>query len=145
MCRLIGYIRRWPVILIFGSGEHLQQPVYVGDVALAVMHALESPKTIGKRYNVSGFAPLTFNQVLDTISGLIGRKVRKLHLPASPVVGALSILERLPFRLPIKAEQVLRLNENKAFDYFEAAEDFGYRPRSLAEGITLELQEMKLI
>jgi hypothetical protein len=47
-------------------------------------------------------------------------------------------------RLPIKAEQVMRLNEDKAFDYGQAANDFGYEPLSFEEGITLEIKEMGL-
>jgi len=63
---------------------------------------------------------------------------------ARPVVAGLAALERLPVRLPIKAEQIRRLNEDKAFDYQNAARDFGYRPRSLADGLRQELEEMRL-
>ena len=142
MCRLIRYLRRWPLIPVFGRGEHLQQPVYVEDLAAAVVQSLQSEQAVGRSYNVSGQAPLTYNQIIDTVSDALGRKARKVHLPVSPLVTALGALERFSLRLPIKAEQVLRLNEDKAFDSLEAIEDFGYRPRSFAEGIRLELQEM---
>ena len=36
--------------------------------------------------------------------------------------------EKLEFSLKIKAEQVLRLNENKDFSYAEAQKDFGFSP-----------------
>lgn len=142
MCRLIHYLKRWPVIPIFGDGECLQQPVYVGDVAMAVAQSLEKEQTVNHSYNISGAAPLTYNQVIDTVCGLINRKVRKIHLPVAPVAASLKFLERLSLRLPVKSEQVLRLNEDKAFDFSDAARDFGYRPRPFAEGIRLELQEM---
>jgi uncharacterized protein YbjT (DUF2867 family) len=146
MCRLIRYLQRWPVFPIFGSGEYLQQPVYVEDVATAVIQSLAATQTIGKSYNISGATPLTFNQVIDTICELLGRNVHKVHLPAIPAVAGLTALERLPLPLPlpIRAEQILRLNEHKAFDFAEAARDFGYQPRSFAEGIRLELDEMGL-
>jgi hypothetical protein len=41
---------------------------------------------------------------------------------------------------PIKAEQVLRLYENKDFSYAEASRDFGFSPLSFEEGIGLELE-----
>lgn len=144
ICRLIRYLARWHLIPIFGDGESLQQPVYVGDVAAAVVQVLATERAIGNTYNVSGAEPLTYNQLIDTVSALLGRRVRKLHLPMTPLVAGLSLLERLPVRLPIKAEQVLRLNEHKAFDYQEAVRDFGYQPRTLADGIRLELEEMGL-
>jgi uncharacterized protein YbjT (DUF2867 family) len=142
MCRLIEYLRRWPAIPVFGSGEHLQQPVYVEDLAAALLQALATERTVGRSYNVSGRAPLTYNQVIDTICAALGRRVHKVHLPVAPLVTALNAFERLRFRLPVKAEQILRLNEDKAFDHKEAVEDFGYHARSFAEGIKLELQEM---
>jgi nucleoside-diphosphate-sugar epimerase len=142
MCRLIRYLNRWPAIPIFGDGEHLQQPVYVRDVAAAVVQSLESESAIGQTYNISGAAPVTYNHLIDTVCRLMGRKVRKIHIPAAPVVVGLAALERLPVRLPIKAEQIQRLNEHKAFDYQAAARDFGYQPSSFAKGIRRELQEL---
>ena len=142
MCRLIRYLQRWPVIPVFGHGEHLQQPVYVEDLAAAIVQSLLTEQSRGRSYNVSGQAPLTYNQVIETVCQALGRKVRKVHLPAAPLVTALNVLERFPLRSPLRAEQILRLNEDKAFDSSEAIEDFGYRPRSFAEGIKLELQEM---
>jgi len=136
------YLNRWPAIPIFGDGKHLQQPVYVGDVAAAVVRSLESESTIGQTYNISGAAPVTYNQIIDTVCRLMGRKVHKIHIPAAPVVAGLAALERLSVRLPIKAEQIKRLNEHKAFDYQDAARDFGYQPSSLAEGIRQELKEL---
>lgn len=144
MSRLIRYLKRCPIIPVAGSGEHLQQPVYVDDVAKAIVLAVFTDISIGKAYNISGAAPLSYNEVIDTIGELLKRQVFKLHLPAQPVIDGLETLNRLCVRLPIKAEQIQRLNEDKAFDYWEASQDFGYRPRSFREGITLELSEMGL-
>ena len=41
------------------------------------------------------------------------------------------------FSLTIKAEQGLRLNENKDFSYAEAGRDFGFSPLSFEEGIVV--------
>lgn len=142
MCRLIRYMQRWPVIPVFGSGENLQQPVYVGDVAQAIGNCLSRDRTIGKSYNIPGGDALTYNQVIDIICRLLGRKVVKMRLPALPVVATLKACERRGWSLPIKAEQILRLNEDKVFDFKEAFLDLGYCPRTFDEGIALELQEM---
>ena len=129
MCRLIRYLQRWPAIPVFGRGQHLQQPVYVEDLAAALLQSLATERTVGRSYNVSGQAPLTYNEVIDTICEALGRRVSKVHLPVAPLVTALNAFERLRLRLPVKAEQILRLNEDKAFDHKEAVEDFGYHPR----------------
>jgi nucleoside-diphosphate-sugar epimerase len=50
--------------------------------------------------------------------------------------------EWLGINLPIKAEQLLRLNENKDFCWTDAAEDFGCAPRDFAAGMSQELAEL---
>ena len=50
-----------------------------------------------------------------------------------------TLFERIHIPFPIKAEHVLRLNENKDFSYAEAQKDFGFRPLSFEEGIKIEL------
>jgi nucleoside-diphosphate-sugar epimerase len=144
MVRLIRYLRRWRVLPVVGDGESLQQPVYVGDVAGAVLQSLDAPGSIGRAYNISGAAPLTFNEVVDTIGEEMRRKVWKVHVPAGPPIKVLQAIERMGVHLPVRAEQFLRLNENKAFDYGEAARDLGYAPISFREGIRRELREMGL-
>ncbi len=140
MWRLIRLLRITPIMPIFGDGESLQQPIFVDDVARAVLLALKNDITIGKSYNIAGKAPLTYNQVIDTVASALGKRVWKLHLPYMSIVRILQFTERLGIRLPIKAEQVLRLNENKAFSYEDAYRDFGFTPRSFDEGIQIEFK-----
>ena len=143
MWRLIRLLRITPIMPIFGDGESLQQPIFVDDVAQAVLLALKNDMTIGKSYNIAGKAPLSYNQVIDTVASALGKRVWKLHLPYMPIVRALQFTERMKLRLPIKAEQVLRLNENKAFSYEEAQKDFDFNSRSFEEGIRTEIQANK--
>ncbi|MDO8753941.1 MAG: hypothetical protein Q7J80_08615, partial [Anaerolineales bacterium] len=99
----------------------------------------------GKSYNIPGAHPLTYNQIIDTIANAMSKRIWKIQFPSAPIIGMLKFFERIRLPLPIKAEQVLRLNENKEFSYTEAQEDFNYQPRSFSEGITLELQQMRMI
>lgn len=139
MIRLVRHIQRWPFVFVAGSGEHLQQPVFVDDVAAAVVDSLRHDATIGRAYNISGAAPLTFNEVIDTVARVLGKRVRKIHIPVAPVVTMMRAIERMRIKLPFKSEQIQRLNENKAFAHDEAARDFGFEPRSFEEGIRQEI------
>ena len=97
-------------------------------------------RTIGRFYNLSGAEPCSFDDIIDTASAAIGRKRWKLHIPIPPVVALLRIYERL-FRNPrLKAEQILRLNEDKAFAHKEAAEDFGFTACTFMQGIQRQVQ-----
>ena len=141
MWRLIRLMRYSPIIPIFGDGKFLQQPIYVDDVAQAVVSCLSNEKTIRKSYNIAGKYPLTYNEVIDTIARQLNKRVWKIHIPSKFVVSLLGFLERMRIPFPIKAEQVLRLNENKDFSYAEAQRDFGFSPLSFDEGIRLELKQ----
>jgi uncharacterized protein YbjT (DUF2867 family) len=142
MCRLIRYIQRMNIIPIAGNGRYLQQPVFVADVAQAIVKSLSSPNTSSKAYNISGATVLAYNDVIDTICQLSGKSIIKLHLPVKPIVYTLQVFERTPIHLPVKAEQLERLNEDKVFSFDQAANDFSYQPRAFADGIQLELKEM---
>ena len=139
MWRLIKFMRLSPIVPIFGDGLYLQQPIYVDDVATAVLGCLKADITIGKSYNIAGKQALTYNEVIDTLAKAMNKRVWKLHIPSKPVVGLLKLIEKIHVPFPIKAEQVLRLNENKDFSYAEAQRDFGFRPLSFEEGIGREL------
>lgn len=144
MYRLLKFLQASPIIPVFGSGNYLQQPIYVGDVAKAIVQVALQMQTIGKIYNISGKAPLTYNEVIDTVAQLLKKKVYRLHLPVKGVITLLDLLARFSIPFPIRSEQVLRLNEDKAFAYTEASADFDFRPLAFCEGLRLELEAIGL-
>lgn len=142
MCRLIRFIQRWPVMPIFGDGQSLQQPVHVEDVANAIVAALPNKTTHRKSYNISGAIPQTYSEIIGTVAEGLKKRIFKLRIPYKPVVWGLRITEAIGIRLPIKAEQILRLNEDKAFPHDSARADFNFQPRDFATGIATEIREM---
>lgn len=143
ICRLIRYLYKFPILPIFGSGQYLLQPIYVEDVAQAIVKALPNPATFRQAYNISGKAPLTYNQLVMTTANALNQRLLKWHIPAKPAMAVLAQLEKfIPFA--IKAEQIARLNENKDFSHTEAQEAFGFAPLTFQEGLQLELKAMQL-
>ncbi len=142
--RLIRWLRYLPFFPVFGDGNYLQQPIYVDDVAQAVVSCLASENTICKSYNIAGGHSLTYNQLIDTIAKQMNKRVWKTHVPSKPIVSMLRLFEKIHIPFPIKAEQVLRLNENKDFSYAEAQRDFGFSPLAFEEGIALECSSLLL-
>lgn len=53
---------------------------------------------------------------------------------------AVDLARRLPLSHRFSREQVLRLNEHKAFSHEDAAADFGYAPRTLRDGLEAEVR-----
>jgi nucleoside-diphosphate-sugar epimerase len=142
MWRLIRFMRYSPILPVFGDGKYLQQPIHVEDVAAAILGCLKSDKTIGKCYNIAGKYPLTYNEIVDTVARQLNKRVWKIRIPAKPVISMLGFFERLRIPFPIKAEQVLRLNESKDFSYADAQRDFGFDALSFEEGIRIELESV---
>ena len=145
MIRLIRFVDRFPVVPVFGSGTALQQPVYVKDLARAVRLVLGMPITWRQDYNLSGKKPLTYNQVIDTVAELLGRRVRRVHLPVRASLALVNLARVLPGLPNFSAEQVLRLNEDKAFTHQEATDDFAYAPVSFREAVAAEIKEYRTL
>ncbi len=142
ICRLIRFVNHYPAIPVFGDGNFLQQPIYVKDLAAAIVQALLADTTVRKEYNVAGAEPMTFNQLIDTIGELLGKKIKKIHLPAVAILKVLGFFENIGMRFPISSEQVMRLNEDKAFDYSDAEKDFGFSSIPFQQGAKLEIKEI---
>jgi uncharacterized protein YbjT (DUF2867 family) len=142
ICRLIRYVRRFPVLPIFGSGNFQMQPIYVEDLANAIVSAAVSVQTIRQDYNLSGSVPLTYNELVRTTARLLGRRIGLLHIPHRAAVKTLLAGEKLRLKLPVKAEQILRLNEDKAFSWEKAGRDFGFSPLSFSAGVEAEIRSM---
>src|SRR6185436_2899170 len=89
MWRLIRFMRYSPIVPIFGDGKYLQQPIYVDDVAQAMVSCLSNDKTIGRSYNIAGQQALTYNEVIDAIAKRMNKGVWKIPMPLGPVVSLL--------------------------------------------------------
>jgi uncharacterized protein YbjT (DUF2867 family) len=70
-----------PVMPLIGGGETRFQPVYVGDVADAVIKCLEDPATAGRSYELGGPRIYTFRELLELMLREIRRRRRFIDLP----------------------------------------------------------------
>lgn len=138
IARLIRFVRTSPVIPVIG-GDARQQPVHVEDVASAIAAALSAPASIGGIYEISGATPVTFEQLVRQTVRATGRRRWVVRLPFWPVRLGVMLYNACVPRPRVSVEQVERLREDKAFDHGAATRDFGYRPRSFADGVLAEV------
>lgn len=143
MRRLLRFLDRYPVFPMFGDGRNLWQPVYYRDCARGTLEALVRPEAVGRSYDLPGAEPLTYRELVRTAAAALGRSPRILPLPLEPVRRALALTERLGLSLPVESEQVLRLQEDKAYPYERARKELGYRPSSFGSGIRLEVARLR--
>lgn len=138
MWRLLQLLRRTPVVPLPGGGRRLQQPVHVDDLAFAIVGAIDAPAAVNQAYDLAGPEPLSFRMVVEQAAAGLGRRAVVVPLPATPLLAALRWWETGGRAAPIKAEQVERLLEDKAFDIESARRDLGYAPRTFLEGVAAE-------
>ena len=142
MWKLVDFLHRHTFFPLFGAGANLMQPVHARDLGNAYYDVLANrEKTFNRDYNLPGKRPIPYLDLVRRVSRTLGRRnvIVKVPLPLS-ILGAklYNAVSRTPV---ISVEQVLRMQEDKAFDYVDAARDFGYAPLSFEEGIVEEVRE----
>jgi nucleoside-diphosphate-sugar epimerase len=145
MHKLLRFLDCSPVFPLFGSGENLWQPVYYEDLAKGLYAALARPGTEEQTYDLPGKRPLRYLDLVRAAASTLGKKARTIRIPAEPVRRGLLMAETLGVPLPVKSEQVLRLQEDKAYPYEKARAELGYHPRTFEEGIALEAERLREI
>ena len=138
IARLLRVLARVPILPVPGGGHRLQQPVHVEDLAAAIVSAVERDGAVGQAIDVPGPEPLSFRELLHTAGAAVGRRPKLVPVPFRPTVGALRVYERLASSPRLKAEQLERLGEDKAFDPSAAREILGYQGRSFDDGVQQE-------
>lgn len=142
MNRLIRTLNRTPVFPLFGAGRSLMQPVFVDDLADGIVAAIGNAATENQSYNLAGPVGIAYRRIVDTILKQLDRRVTLLNVGLPLAAGVATVGQRVP-GFPVTREQVLRLLEDKVFDISKAKSELGYNPRSFAEGIEVEIGEMK--
>ncbi|MEM1150454.1 MAG: complex I NDUFA9 subunit family protein [Pseudomonadota bacterium] len=79
--RFANMARFAPALPAIGGGKTRLQPVYAGDVADAIVAAVEREDAVGKTYELGGPRTYTFNELYDFIFETIDRKRLKMPLP----------------------------------------------------------------
>jgi uncharacterized protein YbjT (DUF2867 family) len=104
MARLLPFM---PVI----CGDTRFQPVYVGDVADAVMAALARPDTAGAVYELGGPRIWQFRELLAYILKETGRRRRMVDIPMGLARLQARVMELLPGK-PLTRDQLLMLQQD---------------------------------
>ena len=94
-----------PVLPLIGGGETRFQPVYVGDVADAVVTCLEDPATAGRIYELGGPKIYTFREVIELVLSEIRRKRPLVDLPFGLAAFQARLMAILPSP-PLTPDQV---------------------------------------
>ncbi len=128
-----------PALPLIGGGHTKFQPVFVGDVADALMAALSNPSSTkqtydGQTYELGGPAIYSFKQLLQILLKTIGRKKLLLPLPWGLATLQGAILQNLPGQLLTIDQVRLLRTDNIVSGQYKGLADLGITPTAL-EGI----------
>ena len=117
-----------PVLPLIGGGRTRFQPVYVVDVAEAVMAALQRDDVAGRTYELGGPGVATFRELLHYLLRVTGRRRLLLNLPFGLARLQAALLEWLPLP-PLTRDQVEMLKrDNVASPTMPGLADLGVAP-----------------
>jgi uncharacterized protein YbjT (DUF2867 family) len=109
--RFATMARYSPVLPLIGGGRTRFQPVYVGDVADAVVAALEQPAAPGQTYELGGPEVLSFKELMELTLRETQRRCSLVNLPFGLAMVEAAFLQWLP-RPPLTCDQVRMLRRD---------------------------------
>ena len=104
-----------PALPLIDGGRTKFQPVYVGDVADAVLAVLQSEEYSGKTYELGGPEVMNFRELLEYILSETGRKRALVPAPALFLKPLAALMELLPSP-PLTRDQLILLQKDNVVD-----------------------------
>lgn len=129
----LDQVTRLPVVPLFGRGNTLLQPVYVTDVAEAVVACLRRPDTLGQTYELGGATRHRYREVVERLMEKRGRKRLLMPLPF-PAWHALAFTAEFLPNPPLTRDQVLLMQtDNAVADDARGFGELGIQARGLLD------------
>jgi NADH dehydrogenase len=120
-----------PALPLIGGGHTRFQPVYVGDVADAVLAAVERQDTVGRTYELGGPEIRTFRELMELMLAEIGRKRLLVPIPFAVATLQAAFLQFLPVP-PLTVDQVKLLKrDNVVATGMPGLKELGVSPAAL--------------
>ncbi len=120
-----------PAVPVPGNGKSRFQPVWVGDVARAIVQALGDPKSARRSFELGGPRYWTYTEITQEVARALGKRriVVPMPVPLIRLVAGVSEAIRLPF--PVATDQLrqLALDNIGATDAVER--ELGFVPQDM--------------
>jgi dihydroflavonol-4-reductase len=136
-CNLIDFAKSSPVLVCDGGTS----VVYVDDVALGVVRAMEKGRT-GQRYILGG-ENLTVKQLAEQCLSLLGQNKRILKFPNALIRAVASVGTKLRLKLPFNPHVIPYATRYWFMDSSKAQRELGVSFRSARDALSPTLSWLK--
>jgi NADH dehydrogenase len=123
--------RFFPALPLIGGGKTRFQPVFVGDVAQAIVASLDSADARGRTYELGGPATYSFKELLQLILKETGRRRALVPLPFGLAMIQAAFLQILPKPLLTMDQIKLLKSDNVVAPTAAGLADLGITPTSV--------------
>jgi uncharacterized protein YbjT (DUF2867 family) len=121
-----------PLLPLIGGGKTRFQPVFVGDVAAAIVASLDNNAARGRTYELGGPSTYSFKELLQLICAEIGRRRLLVPLPFALAAFKAAFLQLLPGAPLLTVDQVRLLkSDNVVAPTAPGLADLGIVPTSV--------------
>jgi NADH dehydrogenase len=126
--RFAGMARVLPALPLIGGGKTRFQPIYVGDVADAIVAALGRSDSAGEVFEIGGPKTYSFEELLRYMLGVIGKRRFLIDLPFGIASLQARFLEFLPAPLLTRDQVELLKSDNVVSEKALTLADLGLTP-----------------
>lgn len=136
--RLAALLRRLPVLPLPAGGRSLVQPIHQSDVTRAILAALEHDWHGPSTLVICGPEAVSYLDFIRAVAKAAGlARPRTIAVPAGPLIALAALTRLIPGVPTVRAAEIRRLLEDKAFDVGPMRAILGVAPISLHEGLAL--------
>lgn len=140
---LINFMNKFHFFPIIGKGSGRKQPVYVGDVADAIISVLFNEKIKKEEYNIPGEEPILYTDMISEIRKNLNKPVFVFHIPLSMAKLGFRVFKKIKKSTTVNEEMVNRVNTDFVFDFKKAKNDFNFKPLPFNQGIKRQIEYLR--
>jgi NADH dehydrogenase len=111
LASLATMVRTLPAVPLVDGGRMMLQPVWHEDLGRALARAVESPDAAASVLHVAGPERRRLSEIVDTLSGLVGRRPARLTVPGALAAMGAEAAVLLGIPLPAQAGALAELDE----------------------------------
>lgn len=132
---LARQVRLSPLLPVVGNGRYRMQPISVFDVAACFSGSIDNARARNQVYEIGGPDQLTYNEMLDIICRVMGKKRAKLHIPVAAVKPVAWLGERLMSRPLLTSDQLKMLLKDNVCDIDKMRDELGVQPAPFEDAV----------
>ena len=128
--------RHFPIVPLVNEGKQRMQPVYVEDVASAILECLRRPESVGETYELGGADVVSVLEITKAALPEIGKRDdHTMHLPdqIATLIGRIQNYLPVNFRI-LSSDQVIRAKIDMLLSNdpkYKTLKDLGIKPMSI--------------